>query len=200
MIAFPSIITLLPGLAQVPSAVADTIVTVAASPTGLQRWVDLMTSIASIVIALVLIVIAVSVVPAAWNSRKVYRRINQVIGEVSNRSSPLFQHASRAADNVDYVTSVLRADVERLQSTVADAQMRLIRAADLAEERINQFNALLEVVQEEAEDLFIDTASTIRGVKASVQVIRQDTHEPSVLDEPLEIDVAGSAPRPRPNP
>ena len=49
-------------------AVADTVVTVAATSTGLQRWVDLMTSIASIVIALALIAIAVPLIPAAWNS------------------------------------------------------------------------------------------------------------------------------------
>lgn len=188
------------GLLQAASTVADTVVTVAATSTGLQRWVDLMTSIASIVIALVLIVIAISLVPAAWNSRKLYRRINKAIEEVTVRSDPLFVHARSVADNLDYISTAVRADAERLQVTVADAQARLIRAADLAEQRINQFNALLEVVQDEAEGLFIDTASTLRGVQAGVRAAQHDGRAPRMMDEPLEIDVTGAASRPRRNP
>lgn len=188
------------GLMQAASAVADTIVTISASPTGLQRWVDLMTSISSIVIALVLMVIAVSLVPAAWNSRKVYRRINKVIDDIDDRCDPLFGHARNVADNLDYVTSAVRADVERLQTTVADAQTRLLRAAQLAEERINEFNALLEVVQEEAEGMFIDTASSIRGFRASVRTLRDGGGALDRVDDEIEIDVAGPAPRPRRHP
>lgn len=188
------------GLLQAAGAVPDTIVTISATSEGLQRWVDLMTSISSIVIALVLIVIAVSLVPAAWNSRKVYRRINKAIEDITDRSNPLFEHARHVADNLDYVSTAVRADVERLQSTVADAQNRLLRAADLAEQRVNQFNALLEVVQDEAEDLFIDTASTIRGVKAGVRAIQDEGPDPMDDDEPFEIDVVGPAPRPRRHP
>lgn len=174
MIALPPLAPVPLGLLQAAGAVADTVVTLSGSSTGLQRWVDLMTSISSIVIALVLIVIAVSLVPAAWNSRKVYRRINKAIEDINDRSSPLFEHARNVVNNLDYVSTAVRADVERLQSTVADAQTRLLRATDLAEQRVNQFNALLEVVQDEAEDLFIDTASTIRGVKAGVRAIQSD--------------------------
>jgi hypothetical protein len=39
------------------------------------------------------------------------------------------------------------------------------------EERIEEFNALMEVVQTEAEDLFLDTASTVRGVRAGARSI-----------------------------
>ncbi len=200
MTALPPLAPLPLGLLQAAGAVADTIVTISATSRGLQRWVDLMTSISSIVIALVLIVIAVSLVPAAWNSRKVYRRINKMIEDVNDRSNPLFEHARRLADNLDYVSTAVRADVERLHSTVAEAQARLLRATDLAERRVNQFNALLEVVQDEAEDLFIDTASTIRGVKAGVRAIRDEGPERMDDYEALEIDVAGPAPRTRPHP
>lgn len=199
MIASPPLAWVPLGLLQAASAVADTVVTISASPTGLQRWVDLMTSISSIVIALVLIVIAISLVPAAWNSRKIYQRINNVMEQFGERSNPLLEHARNVADNVDYVSSAVRADVERLQATVAEAQTRLLRAADQAERRVNEFNALLEVVQEEAEELFIDTASTLRGVKAGVREI-QHPDLADEEDEDLEIEVARRAPRPRPNP
>ncbi len=37
------------------------------------------------------------------------------------------------------------------------------------EERIDEFNALMEVVQGEAESTFLDTASAVRGVKAGAR-------------------------------
>ena len=45
-------------------------------------------------------------------------------------------------------------------------------AARTTEERIGDFNALLEVVQEEAEQIFLSTASTVRGVKAGADRLR----------------------------
>jgi hypothetical protein len=39
------------------------------------------------------------------------------------------------------------------------------------EERIEEFNALMQVVQDEAEGIFIDTASTVRGVREGARSI-----------------------------
>jgi hypothetical protein len=48
---------------------------------------------------------------------------------------------------------------------------RLQLASERMEERIEEFNALMEVVQDEAEGIFIDTASTVRGVRAGARSI-----------------------------
>jgi hypothetical protein len=39
------------------------------------------------------------------------------------------------------------------------------------EERIEEFNVLMEVVQGEAEEIFLDTASTVRGVREGARAI-----------------------------
>ncbi|HEX2092232.1 MAG TPA: hypothetical protein VHG28_07505 [Longimicrobiaceae bacterium] len=160
-------------LAQAVPAIRDTVVTVQASSRGLTYWVDLLTSIASIVIALALIAIAIPVVPAAWNSRKVYAKINQVIERLREDVNPVVRHAASVADNVDYISASLRADIQTLNQTIASANQRVNRVAALAEERVNELNALLEVVQEEAESLFIDTASTVRGVRTGAEAFRR---------------------------
>lgn len=169
MLISPEPFALSLALAQTGAAVADTVVTVAANPGGLQSWVDLLTSIASIVIALAMIAIAIPVIPAAWNFRKTYAKVQDTVDRVRGDLNPILRHAEDVAGNVNYVSSAIRTDVERLQSTIASTQKRLDRAAGLAEQRIEQFNALLEVVQEEAEDLFIDTAAGIRGVKVGTE-------------------------------
>lgn len=174
-----------PAILAQAAALPDTIVTVQATSSGLAYWVDLLTSIASIVIALALIAIAIPVIPAAWNSRKVYASLNQAVERFRHDLNPIVQHAAAVADNVDYVTTSLRADVQLLNQTVASANQRVNRVAALAEQRVNELNALLEVVQEEAEGLFIDTASTVHGLRVGADAFRRfrDDGEPGPLDE-----------------
>lgn len=180
-------------LAQTGPAIADTVVMVQAGSRGLQYWVDLLTSIASIVIALALIAIAIPLIPAAWNSRKFYAKVNQVVERVREDVNPIVRHAAAVADNVDYISTSLRADVQLLNQTIASANQRVNRVAALAEQRVNELNALLEVVQEEAEGIFIDTASTVRGVRVGAETFRrfQEDGELGRLDDVHDDDADG---------
>lgn len=191
----PAGLTLL--LAQTGPAIADTVVTVQAGSRGLQYWVDLLTSIASIVIAIALIAIAIPLIPAAWNSRKFYAKLNQVVERIREDINPIVRHAAAVADNVDYVSTSLRADVQLLNQTVASANQRVNRVAALAEQRVNELNALLQVVQEEAEGLFIDTASTVRGVRTGAEAFRRfrEDGEPGPLDDAYDDDPDGRGDR-----
>jgi hypothetical protein len=90
--------------------------------------------------------------------------VRQNLGPVSDRARSI-------SDNVEFITQALRTDVERLNASVKALTDRLHLASERMEERIEEFNALMEVVQSEAEDIFIDTASTVRGVRAGAQSI-----------------------------
>jgi hypothetical protein len=65
---------------------------------------------------LAILVLTVAVVPAAWNFRKSYRKINDLLDRVYADVNPITHHASRIAENVDYVTTALRADVRARRS------------------------------------------------------------------------------------
>ena len=153
-------------LLQAVTALPDTIYTkqIVAEP-GL--W-DKITSIASGVMTITVIVLTVALVPAAWNFRKSYKKISDMLDKVYGDVNPLMRHASAIADNVDYISTAMRVDVQQVSQTVAAVNQRLQQAADVAEDRIKQLNALLDVVQEEAESAFVTTASTIRGVQTGI--------------------------------
>ena len=170
-LAFPSALPL--ALVQSATMVADTVVTISASPTGLQRWINLLTSIASGVIALALTAISIALIPAAWNSRKTYAKVSQLLDRIHDDLRPIVQHTRAAADNVNYITASIRTDVEAFKGTLHATQGRIDDAARMAEQRIGQLNALLEVVQEEAEHIFIDAASTLRGVRAGADALKR---------------------------
>jgi methyl-accepting chemotaxis protein len=180
-------------LLQAARALQDTIYTkqVVSEP-GLWSKV---TSVASGVMTITVIILTAALVPAAWNFRKSYKKISDMLDKIYGDINPLMRHASAIADNVDYVSTAIRVDIQQVSQTVAAVNQRLQQAASAAEERINQLNALLEVVQEEAESAFVTTASTIRGVQTG---INQAFDEEDWNDGDYDEDRADSGEKPRP--
>jgi uncharacterized protein YoxC len=180
-------------LLQAARALPDTIYTkqIVAEP-GLWSKV---TSVASGVMTITVIILTVALVPAAWNFRKSYKKVSDMLDKVYGDINPLMRHASAIADNVDYISTAIRVDVQQVSQTVAAVNKRLQQAVDAAEERINQLNALLDVVQEEAESAFVTTASTIRGVQTG---INQAFDEEDWSDGDYDESGADSWEKPRP--
>jgi hypothetical protein len=130
-----------------------------------QGWFQKATSIASGVTTLTLMVMAIALVPAAWNFRKTYQKTSALLDRIQADVMPLVKHAHSIADNLDYISTAIRSDVGMIQNTVKSANSQIQRAVGQTEQRINEFNALLAVVQGEAEGLFVSTAATVAGVK-----------------------------------
>jgi uncharacterized protein YoxC len=132
------------------------------------------TGVASGLMSIALLVFTVAAVPAAWNFRKSYKRVNKLLERIYGDINPIVRHASSIADNVDYVTTAVRTDVQQINATIASANQRLQAAIATTEGRLQEFNALLAVVQEEAEQMFVSTASTMRGVRRGAASLRSD--------------------------
>ncbi|HEY2066811.1 MAG TPA: hypothetical protein VGG84_12680 [Gemmatimonadaceae bacterium] len=151
-------------------------------------WFDKATAIASGLMTLALLVLTVALVPAAWNFRKSYKKVSELLDRVYGDINPLMRHASAIADNVNYVTTSIRTDVQQVNATIAAANQRLQQAIGMTEQRLAEFNALLEVVQQEAEQMFVSTAATVRGVRTGAAVLH---HEDDVEDA-LDAELAAS--------
>jgi uncharacterized protein YoxC len=148
---------------------------------------------------LALLTLTVALVPAAWNFRKSHKKVSALLDRVYGDINPIVRHLSTVADNVDYITTSIRVDVQQVNQTIAAANQRLNHAVALAEQRLNEFNALIQVVQQEAEDTFVSTASTVRGVREGAATFRRQTLEDEALpeadmfdDEPLEEELDGN--------
>jgi uncharacterized protein YoxC len=180
-------------LQQVARTLPDTIYTkqVVTEP-GL--WGKI-TSVASGVMTITVIILTVALVPAAWNFRKSYKKVSDMLDKIYGDVNPLMRHASAIADNVDYITTSIRVDVQQVSQTVAAVNQRLQDALEGAEDRMKQLNALLDVVQEEAESAFVTTASTIRGVQTG---INQAFDEEDLFDGDYDESGADGWEKPRP--
>ena len=124
--------------------------------------------LAMIVVAAAVIVLALV---TAWVLLRVNRTLADVRRSVHQNLGPVSDRARSISDNVEFITQALRTDVERLNASVRALSGRLQQASDHMEARIDDFNALMEVVQTEAEDIFLDTAATVRGVRKGARSI-----------------------------
>jgi hypothetical protein len=122
-----------------------------------------------------IVIVAVTVVVLAIVFTIVLARLSKVLveirGGVRNNLGPVSERARGIAENVEYISKTIRTDVEKLNGSVTAVTDKLKLASERMEERIEDFNALMEVVQEEAEGVFIDTAATVRGVRAGARSI-----------------------------
>jgi uncharacterized protein YoxC len=145
------------------AVVADTVVTIPARDT-----VAMAADIAVLVGAVAGTVLAIALVLFIGKMR---RTVDELRTQAHQNFGPVSDRARSISDNVEFITDALRTDVTRLNASLKSLTERLQLASDRMEERIEEFNALMEVVQSEAEDIFIDTAATVRGVKESARSV-----------------------------
>lgn len=173
---------------QAAATLPDTIVTKPiAAP---QTWFDRLTGIASGLMSLALLALTVALVPAAWNFRKSYKKVSDLLDRLYGEISPLMRHAGTIADNVDYVTTAIRTDVQEVSRTIASTNRRLEEAMRIAERRLREFEALLAVAQREAEALVVGAAATVRGARAGIATLGEEM-EDDFADEDVDEDEYG---------
>ena len=135
------------------------------------------TSIASGLATVALLVLAVGLVPAAWNFRKTYKKVNDLLDRIYGDVAPLVRSASIVTEDAREIVAIVKGDVRQIQQTVAAANARLLKAVKEAEARLDEFNALIEVVQDEAESAFVNTASAVHGVRTGLAQVFDNTEE-----------------------
>ncbi len=149
---------LLRTFAQV-TAPADTVVLVPS-----RDVVDVIMAVAAAAIAATFFAILLAIVIFLLQAR----RATIAIEETRNKllADPAVEHLRRTAGHVEAISERARSESERLSDAVSQLSDRVHQASDRLEERIEDFNALLEVMQGEAEQTFVDGASRARGIRA----------------------------------
>ncbi|MDA0328961.1 MAG: hypothetical protein O2958_08135 [Gemmatimonadetes bacterium] len=148
---------------------------------------SIVSDVSGIVMAAAVLVVAVL---AALLILRVNRLLREIRISMHQNLGPVSDRARAISDNLEFITQAVRSDVEQLNASVTALTERLHLASDRMEERIEDFNALMEVVQGEAEDIFLDTASAVRGVREGARTISGGSvapaHRPKVA--PTEQD------------
>ena len=121
---------------------------------------------------LALLALTIVIATIAWKMRAAYDRSMRILNTLRADLAPLLERGRAIADDVKVVTASIRGDVRKVDATIAETNARLHDALAATEQRMRDFNALLDVVQDEAEHMFVSTASTVRGMRRGAAALR----------------------------
>jgi hypothetical protein len=93
------------------------------------------------------------------------RQLEQLERTMVEQATPLLEQSQHVLDQVSKITTSMADDVDRVDRTVIRTTESLERMIELAEDRVSDINALLEVAVEEAEETFFSTAALMRVLR-----------------------------------
>jgi methyl-accepting chemotaxis protein len=132
---------------------------------------------AQVVMAVAMAVVALIVVGGAivvmLQLRSAHRAVQRLVDELQPRLVPLADQARRLSDDVTGMSGDVRRRVDTLLHTIEDLNRAIQRGGAAAEERLRRFDAVLDVVQTETEELLLDAAATAHGVQETARVLRE---------------------------
>ena len=120
-------------------------------------WVAVVTGVSLAILALSAIVIALAAVTAALGVRAFLRVLNDLAGP--------------AVGDVRQLVGSIRTEAESLVGTSRELRARIVAAADAAQARLADLDALFEVVQEEVETTVLDVAATVRTMRRGISLL-----------------------------
>lgn len=121
-------------------------------------WAIVVGALSLAVIALSALAVAVSAIASALAVREFLRMMRLVAGP--------------AVDDVRMLVGNIRREADALVGTSRDVRLKIVKAVDAAETRLEDLHALVDVVQHEVENTALDAAATLRGVRRGLSVWR----------------------------
>ncbi len=141
------------------------------------RAIQVAAEVSTVAITVLSVLVLVVAFPLLLQLRRLLRSIQQNVQPVADR-------ARVAAENLEYISAVVREDVQKVRASVAGLSDRLGEASERMEERVEEFNALMDVVQEETESVLLDTAAVVRGVRAGALSMGEGVAEAAATRRP----------------
>ncbi|MGH7576860.1 MAG: hypothetical protein ACREM1_17260 [Longimicrobiales bacterium] len=139
------------------------------------EWIaraQIATAVAMIIIALFLIGLIIASLILLRSVKRLVRRVERSVDQLTPHAQPLLERVSGVAGDARDVSETVRRQVNDLVHTVEGLNRSLREAGEATETRVRAFAAVLDVVQEEAEQILLDTAATARGLHTTAESLR----------------------------
>ncbi len=129
------------------------------------------TSVLQIVLLLLGIGVAIATIFVLMALRKGIQQVEQKVSSLTKDTQPLIQQATAIVGDARGIVAVVRRDVQHLSHSAGALSDQLLGAADTTMQRVNDVNAVLDVLQAELEDTAISAVSTLRGVRVGAEAL-----------------------------
>ena len=117
---------------------------------------------------LVLVLTALGLATLVWvllTVRKAVMRMEHSLKVIVDGAKPILVHATAVAQDTRKTVARLSEDVERVTDAAATVSEQLLDAAETTARRIDEVNAVLDVVQDELENVAISSVAAMKGVR-----------------------------------
>jgi uncharacterized protein YoxC len=133
---------------------------------GVPGWVPPTVAISLVLIALAFVVIAAALLIAI-------RRISERVGELQRRLTPVVDSVERLTDVGEDLAERVKTEANRVIETSRYLRQETVRAARRVRGRLEDLDALYEVVSGEVEDTALDLAAKLRSVRSGASVLQR---------------------------
>ena len=154
----------------------DTLVARLISERGVLDWTN---GILQLVVLLLGVATLVTLVVLLVTVRRGVIELNGQIKRFTAETRPLMASVTAVATDAREVVAMLRTDAERLTDAASIVSEQLISAAETTAQRVDDVNAVLDVLQAEIEDTAIDAAAVVRGIRVGARALAQPRRRPS---------------------
>jgi uncharacterized protein YoxC len=139
----------------------------------LPTWVGTVTAVSLVLIALSFVTIAVGALIAFKKSQDALKLMAHVLQGLDDDLIPAFRSIREIADKGKDVVDVVKNEADAFARTGRRLRRRVRNGADRIEERLQDLDALYEVVHEELEEAALSMATLVRTVRTGGGVLNR---------------------------
>ena len=134
-------------------------------------WVGPTMAISLVFIALAFIIIAVVAVVVGREAAQALDTLSKEISELRAEVHPTLEGVRAMAEEGKGLAARLNVEAHEIIRTSSEIRHDVRRGVERVRERLEDLDALAEVMQEELEDTAIDVATKVRGVRSGFGIV-----------------------------
>jgi len=134
-------------------------------------WVGPTMAISLGLIALAFVVIAAVVALAGKGAAGALHKLSSQLAEIRAELEPALRSVRGMAEEAQGLTSKLNVEIHEVIRTSSDVRHEVRRGIDQARRRLEDLDALAEVMQEELEDTALAVAARVRSVRRGAGIV-----------------------------
>ena len=136
-------------------------------------WAEAVTAISTAIIALILAFTGIALISWMGDVRKLTSELTRLTASLDHDIRPTLQTVRKLTDDASSVVGTVRTEIGAIVKTSRGLRQRVDKTVDSVEERLQDLDALLDVVLTEVEDTALDVAAALRTARRGGSILRR---------------------------
>lgn len=157
------------GLLQA-AAISDTLVAHMIPVRDVFDWASV---ILQIVVLLLGVGMLIAMLIVLLSLRKALHSVQETVERLTKKADPAIETATRIVIDAGEIVAMVRTDIDRVTDAAAIISKKMVDVAEVTSRRIDEANAVLDVIQTQLEETAIGTVSAMHGLRIGTQALAE---------------------------